>query len=164
MYYVTPKDYETAEQNGISAKNVTQRVYRYGWDIQRAITQPLIIRRKVDPLWDEWQDIASANGIVKKIFNQRINRQGWTAKKAATTPVGKAIKKNGKWTAEEIELAKKNGLDKNYMDTVKARIRLGWSREEALSTPILKADERAKRVVEGTRRYLKEHGKKRSYK
>ncbi|MDW0112223.1 hypothetical protein QT711_03435 [Sporosarcina saromensis] len=163
MYYVTPKDYEIAEQNGISAKNVTQRVYRYGWDIKRAITQPLVIRRKVDPLWEEWKDIATANGIVKKIFNQRINRHGWTAEKAATTPVGKAIKKNGKWTAEEIELAKKNGLDKNYMDTVKARIRLGWSREEALSTPILTADERAKRVVEGTRRYHKENGRKRIF-
>lgn len=153
MLYVTPEDYEIAERNGINAENVTQRVYVYGWEIERAITQPLTIRRKVDPLWEEWKQVAEENGVYKSLFNQRIKASGWSPEKAATTPIRNGRPLNTEWTEEEREQARKNGLDKNYMSVVKARIRLGWTREEALRTPILSEDERAKRVARGTRKY-----------
>lgn len=151
--YITPKDFEIAERNGINATNVRQRVNDYGWDIDRAITQPLTIRQKADPVWDEWEQVATENGVYKKLFNQRINASGWSPEKAATTPIRKGRPIDLEWTEEERELARKNGLDKNYMNTVKARIRLGWTREEAFRTPILTENERAKRVAKGTRKY-----------
>lgn len=151
--YITPNDYAIAEENGIGEHALYQRVQVYGWDIDRAITQPLTIRQKADPVWDEWEQVATENGVYKKLFNQRIKAGGWSPEKAATSPVGKGRPLDLEWTEEERELARKNGLDKNYMNAVKARIRLGWTREEALRTPILTEDERAKRVAKGTRKY-----------
>ena len=39
-YYITPKDYETAESNGLTKKDVYRRVYEENWSIERAISTP----------------------------------------------------------------------------------------------------------------------------
>lgn len=38
---ITEEHYKIAEQNGIDRRNVYQRVWGLGWDVDRAITQPL---------------------------------------------------------------------------------------------------------------------------
>ncbi|WP_342538477.1 hypothetical protein MKY15_20755 [Sporosarcina sp. FSL K6-1540] len=63
------------------------------------------------------------------------------------------IAKKNRWTDEEREIAKKNGLSANHMNLVSARIGKGWTREEALNTPKMSLEEQAERIGEGTRAY-----------
>ncbi|WMW41378.1 hypothetical protein RE433_29000 (plasmid) [Bacillus cereus] len=42
---ITDEQYLIANRNGISKKNVYQRVNEYGWSIEKAITNLLIIRK-----------------------------------------------------------------------------------------------------------------------
>ena len=48
--YVTPDDFETAKRNGIPEKLVKTRVYRDGWEINRAITKK--VTSKVYEPWE----------------------------------------------------------------------------------------------------------------
>ena len=48
MKYITPEQYKIAEQNGISASNVYNRVYT-GWSIERAITTPVHKSGEIKP-------------------------------------------------------------------------------------------------------------------
>lgn len=149
--YITPQDYETAEKSGITRHALEQRVRDYGWDIDRAITQPLKIQVPFQPIWDEWQDVATKNGISKKLFYHRVKKNGWSKEMSATHPIMKGKPLSDDWTDEERETARRNGLDKNYMNAVKVRIRNGWTREEALNTPRLTVDERLERVRAGVK-------------
>lgn len=81
--YLTPKDYETAERNGIDARNLEQRFYAYGWDVERATTQPIGQRGTLDM---EYVRLAAEHGVSRDTFRQRIKKYGWSAEKAATTP------------------------------------------------------------------------------
>lgn len=38
---ITPEQYEIARNNGIDKKNADNRVWGLGWDVDRAITEPL---------------------------------------------------------------------------------------------------------------------------
>ena len=162
-HYITPNDYVTAEENGISEHALYQRVHIYGWDIDRAISQPM--RSKGVPfehVWSKWKETAEENGISKDVFYSRCRNSGWAPEKAATIPVGELY--SGKWTAEELEIARRNGIDGNSMSLVSIRIKkLGWSKEKALNTPKVSEKERAKRVAEGTRKYHRERGVNREF-
>lgn len=85
-YYVSPEEYEIALKNGIKKENVYQRVYRYNWSIQRAITTPV---RKRDMSYkekgkNEYLEIALQNGISANAYYVRVSR-GWSKEKASTT-------------------------------------------------------------------------------
>ena len=54
------------------------------------------------------------------------------------------------WSEKEKEIMKSNGLTTNNVVT---RIRIGWSREEAVNTPIVTEEERLRRVKHGATRY-----------
>lgn len=84
--FLTEEHYLTAEANGISRKNAYQRWYHYGWEIERAITEPLQIQNQSE--WMEWKDIAQKNGVYVSLFWYRL-RQGMTPEQAATIPVKK---------------------------------------------------------------------------
>lgn len=84
MKYITPEQYEIGERNGISRGNVWQRVHNYGYDVERAITEPL---HKPSERWMKWKKIALANGISNEAFNARI-RYGMSEEEAATRPIG----------------------------------------------------------------------------
>jgi len=129
---ITEEDYKIAEKNGISRENVYQRVNTYVWDVEDAITIP-VRKRKSDEGWDEWKEIALANGIDKTLYVGRVRYQGFSREDAATRKRNKRLHK--KWTDRECEIAKENGIAGNGMGIPNARLRLGWSREDAVSVP-----------------------------
>ncbi|MFS0783575.1 hypothetical protein [Bacillus sp. 1P06AnD] len=91
--YLTPEHYAIAELNGISEKSLKSRVYHQGWDIERAIMQP--VKKQNRGKWKEWKLIAEKFGISRVTFNKRI-KKGWDEKTAATHPV----KRRGKINAQ----------------------------------------------------------------
>ncbi|GAK01488.1 hypothetical protein [Geomicrobium sp. JCM 19055] len=44
--YVTPEEYESAAEIGVSKRNVYDRINRQYWDKERAISTPLIDRSR----------------------------------------------------------------------------------------------------------------------
>ena len=82
-YYITPKEYEIAESNGISAKNLNKRVREYGWKVEDAITKPL--RKNKQKIDRKWFLLAKKNGIKYNTFLVRV-RKGMDLKQAATEP------------------------------------------------------------------------------
>lgn len=130
-YYVTPDDYETAEKNGIDKLLVYQRVNN-GWDVDRAITEPVNTWCLHNGIWDQWKDKAV---VCYKTFASRLNR-GMTPKEAATTPkISRAEvgKRQRRYTDEQLARAEANGLKKHNLSY---RINvLKWDIERAINTP-----------------------------
>lgn len=157
FYYITPEDTVTAESNGINYANLYQRVHGYGWDVDRAITQPV---RKEDPFHSNWIDTAKKNGVKLSIFRARVRKYGWSEEVAATTPIISAVERGkraggarSRFTQEQIKAMESLGLARS---TVLQRINsYGWSMEEALTTPTLTLAERSKRVRAATANYKK---------
>ena len=84
MQYLTPSDYKLAEANGISEKTLSVRVYRLGWDKQKAIQKKITPRRYLNALvTDEIKAILELNDIPISLFKMRIKR-GWSVEKATT--------------------------------------------------------------------------------
>lgn len=81
--YVTPEHYEIAEKNGISKRNLYQRVYVYDMPIEEAIVKPI---KKRTTQWSQLKRIAEKNGIGRKTFYSRLD-YGWDPMRAATDPV-----------------------------------------------------------------------------
>jgi hypothetical protein len=78
--YLTPEDFAIARKNGISYRRAYERFYRYNYDKQRAITEP--IRPKEHSLYAKYKHIC----VVSRLsFNIRIAK-GMTPEEAATTP------------------------------------------------------------------------------
>lgn len=147
-FYISPDDYAEGEKNGISAEMVYQRVYT-GWSIQRAITQPLGKRNAHG--WCEWKATAERIGIPYRTYLYRVTN-GWSQEKAASTPPmtrSEAIKlmadsKEYFFTPEQFAEMKRNGITpRKAWQRVK---KLGWSMEEAISTPIISREESLKRA------------------
>ncbi len=116
-WYITPKDYETAEKNGIKKDTVIQRVRKLGWDIDSAITKK--IKRTNIP--QEIIDKAKEMGIDRKTLVRRI-RDGWNLEEACsieTKKIGKP-RKHPDWV---YEMAEENGI---RLATVNHRIKWGW--------------------------------------
>lgn len=161
--YVTPHDFEIAKLNGITESALTQRVYNYGWDIDRAITQPMRVSKSFESVWRKWERVATKNGVDRENFVKRVRALGWTEEESATIKKGQG-RPSGMWTKEELETAKRNGIEGNSMSVPRARINmLGWSREDAVNTPKITEAERLKRVAEGTRKYHEERGVNREF-
>lgn len=134
-FWITPENYSTAEQNGISAKLLTDRVRSFGWDLKRATTNPPreLLHRK------EWVAIAKANNILPRVFYHRVNK-GMSQEQASTIPVmdkqtainNLAIKKR-KYPKEYEEMAVANGINKK---TFISRMHRKWKPLEAATVPV----------------------------
>jgi len=149
-YYITPQEYATAQQNGISYSSVSNRVRNLGWTVERAITEPY---RKTRSLL-EWRKIADANGIGYEAFRSRLHR-GWSVEDAATKPVFDVAvqcrelsqnqrKYQGKHIDEALE---KIGITYAVFSR---RMRDGWNMELALSTKRMTKSEAAKKGRRGS--------------
>lgn len=79
--------FETAKANGIPRKNVFQRYWELGWEIERATTEPIRTWKNIGE-WKEWKDVAAKNGVTNPLFSYRISK-GMTPEEAATSPVKK---------------------------------------------------------------------------
>ncbi|PIC72410.1 hypothetical protein [Sporosarcina sp. P17b] len=146
-YFLLEDDFLTAEANGISRRLATQRVQEYGWTVDRAITEtPNRPNEAFQNLWEEWESIAKQNHVTRDNFYNRTRIRGLSPEEAATKPV-----RRSKWTEEQLAEMAKIGL---YPNLVSTRIHmLGWSEEEALTTPKVTQKEQAKRIAAGTRKY-----------
>lgn len=82
---ITSAHIALAKTNGISYNTLFVRVNRHHWDIEKAVTEPIRKRKRVN--WQDWKDVALSNGISYDNFRTRVNNCGWTEEKAATTPV-----------------------------------------------------------------------------
>lgn len=127
-----PKEaYEIAESNGIPKRLARQR-YEYGWDAERAITEPNDMRKKVTDRIDRLHRQAAENGNAMKRYTVMYRLQaGFTEKEIIETPVGVSRKTRN----ELFNLAAENGIKKV---TYKARRQRGWTPEEAATIPVKK--------------------------
>jgi len=135
-FYIPPTAYETAKQNGISTRLLTDRVRILGWSIERATKDPP--RKQKD--WKKWTGIAKANNIPYGTFYRRINESGMGPEQAATMPIvdtktkinNIAIAKR-KYPKEFEDMALANGIGKK---TFVSRMFRKWNPLEAATTPV----------------------------
>lgn len=86
MIMFTEEEIETARQNGVSYQTLYNRVYGYGWKMEKAISTP-VQNRFGNPMCqftEEELAQAKANGVSHSALCNRI-RKGWNRKKALTT-------------------------------------------------------------------------------
>lgn len=105
MEYLLEEHYETAEENGISKKNVYQRVYEYGWKIERAITEP--VKKYRTGIWEKWKAACEKNGVSRRAFYVRVNKYKMTPKEAATRPL---LKHGDNFKKHEARRGAQNGI------------------------------------------------------
>lgn len=141
--YVTPEEYAAAAARGLTKRSLESRL-RAGWNKADALTRP--IRPQADRTY--WREIAEANGIDRATFYRRINRSGWSEERAATEPVQDPLaallecnQRKRTISDEELAQAAANGLTRA---AVHQRIRLGWTKEEAISRPPMSGPERGR--------------------
>ena len=138
-YYITPGEYEIAQENGISKRQLEKRVRNYGWKIERAINEPPQKKRTIPK---EIIQRAEANGISYSTLRQRIHRFGWEHERACTEPLQdrkkQAVKMQQAMRKHPIELVKqaeKNGIK---YDTFISRVnKYGWNIHEAATKPTM---------------------------
>lgn len=87
MIYITDEQYKKGIENGLKKITIYRRVYQYGWDIEKAITTPVISREhrsRKHP--KKYTDLALSNGICLITFYSRLSK-GWSYEDAATKPL-----------------------------------------------------------------------------
>ena len=85
---------EKAAANGISYNTLRCRIRYYGWDYERACTEPTQnlkkqaakARKAHQKYPQQVLDLVKTNGIKYATFQMRVNKLGWDMYKAATTP------------------------------------------------------------------------------
>ncbi|EEL78780.1 hypothetical protein bcere0028_56090 [Bacillus cereus AH1271] len=119
---ITDDQYLIANKNGISKKNVYQRVNEYGWSIEKAITQPLhnTKNRKTDRAL---MLLAELNGINYATYRQRI-KDGMNPHEAAVKRTTNSV---------ELQIALENGIG---AETFYTRLRRGMNPYEAATQPL----------------------------
>jgi hypothetical protein len=130
---LTIMDYVKAKKNGISQRAAYQRFMEYGWDKERAITEPVAKR----DLYKKWKPLIDLVKLKRHTFYTRVISMGMTPFEACITPVegvkGRPVG-NGKLTEKHIAIAKRNGISRG---TVNQRVySYKWSVERAITEPV----------------------------
>lgn len=153
--YITPEQYDRAKDNGVSYSTLNARVRNYNWDMELAVTTPPKPRNLGRKIPAEWAGIAEVNGINYQVFANRLKRLGWAPERAASTTKADARRLRDErqrlFTVEELTQIKLIGITPSG---VKQRLRNGWQREKALSTPPIPRGHRKfyqKRAFESSR-------------
>ena len=140
-FYLTDEDLEIAVSNGLNPQTVKDRVRKYGWEINRAITQPTLKRTKEGIGWNEWKDKSL---VSKSTFISRM-KKGWTHEEAALKPPmskSEASKQKRKYSLEQYSIARKNGISQSV---VRYRVsQMKWDIEKAITTPVMSKSDSAK--------------------
>lgn len=138
--YLTPDDYEIAEENGINGNNLYQRFYYYGMTAERARTKPL---RRKGLKYQYLQDEAKKNGIelsYNTIYKRKKN--GWSDEDVVRYGPGERPKRS-KEEEKYYRIAEEKGIKGG---TYIARRNRGWTREEASTTPVDKRHHRKEHI------------------
>lgn len=141
MRYITPDDYARAKANGLSKYLVQQRVYEYGWEVERAVTTPKKVRKN----HGDWTKKAVENGISSSTFYKRVS-QGWSYEDAVSKPLVPIQESHAKAAATQRTYPEAYGLiaDAHGINrqTFRNRIKLGWSLYRAATEPAMSRWER----------------------
>ena len=147
--YITPSDYEVAEENGINIHTLQTRVYKLGWDIDRAITQKTQGKHKH---WDEWCKFKDIANVKRSTFYSR-KADGWSTVRAALLPPmthSERAQKMRRYTEEQVKKAEENGIS---LRLVRYRVNvMGWDADKAVSTPKM-TKQQAGQVRQGKKVY-----------
>ncbi|UGO49288.1 transcription regulator [Bacillus phage vB_BanH_Emiliahah] len=152
--YLTPEDFDIAEENGIPRHVAHRRFYEQGHSRKRAVTQP--VQKRPNP-WAEWKDVALKNGICKGTFKSRIYK-GSTPEQAATEPIKTTeelavlmekgrIKKRRRISKELHERARKNGISATTLQYRLLYSKHPWSEEDAVTIPPMSPEEVVRRAA-----------------
>lgn len=141
---LTDEELEIAEKNGIG-RNVLNSRLNLDWDVDRAITESVKQYESFKEIWDRWKGKA----VVSRDLMYQRWRKGIGEEEAAMSDIGSFRNRSKRWTSEELETMKKNGISINAAN---GRIRLKWSKEDAIKTPIMTEQERIERVREGVKK------------
>ena len=144
MKYLTDEDYKIAESNGINRDAAYKRFYNIGWSKEKAITIPLGATKK-PPFTEEEYRIARNNGIKQSTVSNRYYALGWDKEKCITEPI-KTIREEDLL----VHVAMRNGIKSA---TYYSRLKNGWGKEEAATTPVLTSKEIAEKNRQSTRIY-----------
>jgi hypothetical protein len=79
--WLTKEEREIAKKNGIGRSTLHSRVYLWGYDIERAITEP----PKKSSIIDGYREKCRENGVSDSLFHYRVN-SGWNKEDASTKP------------------------------------------------------------------------------
>jgi len=71
-YTFTPEQQDIMQTNHIPYRTAYERINRLGWNVERAITQP--IRKPVSSGWSTYKNIALKNGIEHTTYWNRWKR------------------------------------------------------------------------------------------
>ena len=127
---ITKEQYKIGLSNGISRSLLIKRVRKCGWDIEKAMTHPIIPigkRGKRSEIFTPKQfKKAKKNGLCRSTIYNRVLREGLTPEEAVTKPIKKVF------TLEQLKKAEELGLAKRTLYT---RVHKGMTPEEACSTP-----------------------------
>lgn len=80
--YLTEQDYKVAAEHGLERILVYRRVYECGWEVERAVTEPVNEQHRATGAWKQWEHIAI---VTYQNFRTRLSR-GWSEQEAALTP------------------------------------------------------------------------------
>jgi len=138
-YYITPTEYNLALSNGVSNRNLVQRVRNCGWSIEKACNEPLQHQYTKKNVTDEMRAILKSNNISMDMYKNRILIRGWDKNRALNTPpltksevMAIKDKATRKISLESYDIAHKNGLTNKL---VIKRVYAGWALERAITTP-----------------------------
>ena len=89
MMFVSDEQYEIALKNGIKKSTVYARVYKYGWDIQKAITTKTMSKSECSKKYPDFvYESLKKNNIKRTTFGERIHN-GWNVLDACSIPPNK---------------------------------------------------------------------------
>ncbi len=127
---------QACKELGLNYHSVRSRINR-GWSIERALTEAMkeqktyVCQGVVYPTLKGLCDAYEKNPTT---VARRINELGWTVEEAIFTPVGYGFVYECIEYESLLDACKKLGKD---YELVRSRIKRGWSREKALSTPLI---------------------------
>lgn len=84
--FISDEHIERAKRNGVNYFNLYNRIVNLGWDIEKAIIEP--IKTKEDRIFTDEQLLrARENGISRQNLYNRIVVYGWDVERALTEPI-----------------------------------------------------------------------------
>ena len=90
--FITEEAYAIARKNGISKKQLDNRVRYCGWSLERAIFTPIRNKRKNST--KEQKELAKKNNLSSIVIWKRMKKQGMTLEQAVSTPLLRQRKKD----------------------------------------------------------------------
>lgn len=134
---LTKAQRETAKSNNIPLDRVHKRI-EYGWDVEKATTTPVRRKKKVHGgmtvgdkfITAEQLKIGESNGLNRDMIRHRVYRGMRVLDAISTEKYTPEIKKH--YTDADRALAEQHGIS---MDCVHQRIKRGWGKRKALTTP-----------------------------